>query len=1045
MAQQTIDIIQLKHPDTGDVFYPQTHVDGVVGLSGNKDANTVLAAPNGAAGPASFRKLVLNDLPNLANLTFKDTTNTSRTYNGKSALDLSSGLYYAENARNLVPLCEKEYTYKCASTSDNDANIYFMDVTPTSSDWATPWQVHYLLSVDGLTSDSTNAKYCHGEYDIWVGCSGSTVYYHIFNKFYSSSYYPIYSHRINYHNSEAKYISYHESHPAKLGVRVQSAWGANTVGRKYTIKVYETLNCTVSFPDTIEIRGSVYYTTYYGETAFNATSIGLQESGDATDTTTMQLAYSRVYAGTNGLMMYSLIMQDGNGTWQSFTTEGGTSTSKHKNPVGFRLGSNIYYLNQGVISASTDSAANANGTAVKSGSVCTTSAIRPFVGLVDFRYSLNIASNNTSGGPSVGLTRFKPVFIVGTINTNDGLFYLDDQWWTQDEPTTDDGKIYIKICESVHNENGNNPNGQYRGDLVYLGTPFYYKNGRFQEYNRAGSSEITELGTITSGVWNGSTIDNTFLTNPYITLNGSRTNLGASFNTASITGGTAGSGSSTTTLPNIPYVTVNNYGIVTAYGSYTPTAAQIVNTLSTTPVNRATSDADGNTISSTYLKLSGGTVTGILTIKPTNTSSYQDGLILTDPGAGNSEGLKIKWTSGSYTSGIALYPNANLTNLTIDGNRIYHAGNANLTSVNWNAKALTLAGAISGATTGSFSSNVTIGGTLTVGTTTTNKDTTLNGKLSVTGNTTLSSNVYLGTSATADTDWSNGQYLQWDNDHKAWHLIGNFYADGFVSAGGWSDGSGTSGIDWDALATNDSSHKIDVSHIPNITTSKITDLESWISEKGYVTSSGITSIVKGTATSGGAVSTSGSTVTIQFPTAYSLPIAKSDTLGGIKVGSGLSINATTGVLSATYSYTLPTASASTLGGIKVGSGLAITDAGVLSATYSYTLPLAANGTRGGIQIGYTESGTNYAVKLSSEKAYVTVPWTDTKNTAGSTDTSSKIFLIGATSQAANPQTYSDNEVYVTSGTLTTNKVQIGDTAVTVQYNSTDKCIEFIFN
>jgi len=41
--------------------------------------------------------------------------------------------------------------------------------------------------------------------------------------------------------------------------------------------------------------------------------------------------------------------------------------------------------------------------------------------------------------------------------------------------------------------------------------------------------------------------------------------------------------------------------------------------------------------------------------------------------------------------------------------------------------------------------------------------------------------------------------------------------------------------------------------------------------------------------------------------------------------------------------------------------------------------------------------------------------TDTKNTAGSTDTSSKIFLIGATSQAANPQTYSDNQVYATNG------------------------------
>lgn len=47
---------------------------------------------------------------------------------------------------------------------------------------------------------------------------------------------------------------------------------------------------------------------------------------------------------------------------------------------------------------------------------------------------------------------------------------------------------------------------------------------------------------------------------------------------------------------------------------------------------------------------------------------------------------------------------------------------------------------------------------------------------------------------------------------------------------------------------------------------------------------------------------------------------------------------------------------------------------------------------------------------------------DTKNTAGSTDTSSKIFLIGATSQAANPQTYSDDQVYVTSGTLQANVV-----------------------
>ncbi len=82
-------------------------------------------------------------------------------------------------------------------------------------------------------------------------------------------------------------------------------------------------------------------------------------------------------------------------------------------------------------------------------------------------------------------------------------------------------------------------------------------------------------------------------------------------------------------------------------------------------------------------------------------------------------------------------------------------------------------------------------------------------------------------------------------------------------------------------------------------------------------------------------------------------------------------------------------------------------------------------------------GNNTTFKITTQD-------TDTKNTAGSTDTSSKIFLIGATSQAANPQTYSDNEVYTTNGVLTTKSVQVGGTSATMQYNSTNECIEFVF-
>ena len=51
--------------------------------------------------------------------------------------------------------------------------------------------------------------------------------------------------------------------------------------------------------------------------------------------------------------------------------------------------------------------------------------------------------------------------------------------------------------------------------------------------------------------------------------------------------------------------------------------------------------------------------------------------------------------------------------------------------------------------------------------------------------------------------------------------------------------------------------------------------------------------------------------------------------------------------------------------------------------------------------------------------------TDTKNTAGSTDTSSKIYLIGATSQAANLQTYSHDTAYVgTDGCLYSNNTKV---------------------
>lgn len=63
------------------------------------------------------------------------------------------------------------------------------------------------------------------------------------------------------------------------------------------------------------------------------------------------------------------------------------------------------------------------------------------------------------------------------------------------------------------------------------------------------------------------------------------------------------------------------------------------------------------------------------------------------------------------------------------------------------------------------------------------------------------------------------------------------------------------------------------------------------------------------------------------------------------------------------------------------------------------------------------SGTTITIKKGDDTTS-TISTQDTKNTAGATQNTSKLFLIGATAQNANPQTYSSSKVYVTDGTLT---------------------------
>lgn len=64
--------------------------------------------------------------------------------------------------------------------------------------------------------------------------------------------------------------------------------------------------------------------------------------------------------------------------------------------------------------------------------------------------------------------------------------------------------------------------------------------------------------------------------------------------------------------------------------------------------------------------------------------------------------------------------------------------------------------------------------------------------------------------------------------------------------------------------------------------------------------------------------------------------------------------------------------------------------------------------------------TSQNITTIAQGAGFTTGDNDTKNTTGASNTSSKIYLVGATAQGANPVTYSNDKCYAEGGYLYTN-------------------------
>ena len=137
------------------------------------------------------------------------------------------------------------------------------------------------------------------------------------------------------------------------------------------------------------------------------------------------------------------------------------------------------------------------------------------------------------------------------------------------------------------------------------------------------------------------------------------------------------------------------------------------------------------------------------------------------------------------------------------------------------------------------------------------------------------------------------------------------------------------------------------------------------------------------------------------------------------------------------------------GVIKAGTALGASayhaDSYFALSGHTHTTTLASGGTA----TVTLSANTSYTLTAGGTSVIFKTPAdSDTKNTAGATNSTSKLYLIGATTQAANPTTNSYQYTYTNNGLLSALKLGLnlnGTEKAHLEWNNTDQSIDFIFN
>ena len=397
-------------------------------------------------GAASDKTFVVSSEANTNGNMFK-VTPAGKAYAGGTELSK-----VGHGHTTLTPIASKTYT-GCYATANDFANatFYFGTVKPT--DYYVNWRIKYRIhsSIPG----QNNYK---GLFDVeLLGAQNSRIVYKVLNSHYSTSYRTLYYHVIYSATSTGFNAGY--GHALGIGLRNSTNPTSASYPRTFKIEVLETANCSVTMFDGLKLysgipgTGSTNYSGYGEWDGFNN---GLRETGDDNNYDRLVSQSARVYAGTNKIYPYTIIMEDSSGKWQSIVMSNTVAMSKSKNATGFRPERMFYYH---------------SGSTVSSSAQVATTTLYQAMNNVDIRYSTNCGTT---------LTTFKPVYLVGTLNK--GLFYLTDSWYTQTLPVTDDGKAYIYLGETY---------STYAINFSVEHPIYWYKNGAVREYPDTGISDNT--------------------------------------------------------------------------------------------------------------------------------------------------------------------------------------------------------------------------------------------------------------------------------------------------------------------------------------------------------------------------------------------------------------------------------------------------------------------------------------------------------------------------------------------------------------------------